>query len=184
MSRNLHSESALTVSWTSTGLSLSGSLDDRTTADDLAQIIDLSRIKTGPVEIEVGGLKRGNSIGMLEWEKFAAQFKFAHYYSNSPFWLVNYFNMISSFFQNDQVSVLSIYAPFVCEDDESSENLLLTLGKEIPILESYQNFEVPDFKKNNKIYSPDFDARRYLVFIARNKARFDSFFQKHFPKAA
>ncbi len=92
--------------------------------------------------------------------------------------------MISSFFQNDQVSVLSIYAPFVCEDDESSENLLLTLGKEIPILESYQNFEVPDFKKNNKIYSPDFDARRYLVFIARNKARFDSFFQKHFPKAA
>ncbi len=168
----------LLVKWTVSGVQISGSLDDRVSRDDLAQLIPADRLR-GPFAIDVEGIKRGNSVGMLEWERFAKSLKVPHYYKNVQFWLVNYFNVISNFFENEEVAVHSFFAPFICEADESSENILLVVGKNLPLMEKYDKFTFEDLKIGNKTFVPDFDPSRYFNFLTRNREKFDQFLSRY-----
>lgn len=171
--------SSLQVRWTDKGFSVTGTMDDRTTEADLLELVPIARLGKGPIEINVEGLSRGNSIGMLEWEKFTQHFAFPFYYRNAQFWLVNYFNLIANFFENPNGIVYSFYAPFVCEADDTSRNVLMVIGKDVPLRDRYDDFIVQDLNLNGKIYSPDFVSKRYFSFLVRNRQRFEKFLAEH-----
>lgn len=170
----------LIVRWSEKGFSLTGSMDDRTTEADLMELIPVAKLGDGPIEINVEGLNRGNSIGMLEWERFIGHVTCPHYYTHAQFWLVNYFNLIANFFQNPNSMVGSFYAPFVCEEDDSTRNILITVGKDLPLQASYDGFDLKDVNVSGKLYVPDFMPKKYFGFLARNHKQFSNLI-KQFP---
>lgn len=171
--------SGIMIRWTDKGFSVTGTMDDRTTESDLLELVPIARMGKGPIEINVEGLTRGNSIGMLEWEKFTRHFQCPFYYRNAQFWLVNYFNLIANFFENPHGIVYSFYAPYICEADETSRNVLMIVGKDVPLKDRYDDLIMPDMNINGKVYTPDFLAKRYFAFLSRNRARFEKFLAEH-----
>lgn len=121
----------------------------------------------GEVLLDLSKVQRANSSGLLQWLRMTKRLSLPLCYRNTPVWLVEQFNMIDEFFDGD-VRVESLYAHFYCPETDSSESHLLTLGKEVPILSQYKDFQVTVTSGEGKTLEPDFDERSYFHFIARH----------------
>lgn len=123
--------------------------------------------ESGEIILDLSKVQRANSSGLLQWLRMTKRLKLPLCYKNSPVWLVEQFNMIDEFFDG-QVRVESIFAHFYCPETDSSETHLLTLGKDIPILDQYKTFHASATSTDGKTLEPDFDERSYFHFIARH----------------
>jgi hypothetical protein len=93
----------------------------------------------------------------------------------APPWLVEQFGFLEEFI-DEQTIVESVLAPFYSPVNDDSQLALLQIGKEVPILESYADFQ-PEASFNDTAYEPDFDSESYFYFISRHIEKF----RKHFP---
>ena len=87
-----------------------------------------------------------------------------------PLWLVEQFNI--SDFLGKNTSVKSIEANFYCPQNDTHENIFLEIGKEIPVLESYDNFVININNKDGLKLEMDFEPTEYFYFISSRYEKF------------
>src|SRR5665213_2067057 len=94
-------------------LSFEGILDEETSKDELAVAIEkLKKLGiTPPVILDFVKVTYANSVGIAVWLKLAHELQVEFKYVNAPIWLVNQFNMISSYFAGGSF-VQSVQVPF------------------------------------------------------------------------
>ncbi len=145
-----------------------GILDETTSFENLVSLAQ--PIEANSPEIvaaDLSKIQRANSTGIVTWLRFVKQCPFPLKYVNSPKWLVSQFNMINGFFVNGSY-VESFQVPFFCPEDESYFVFTMLVGIDIPILDSYTNFIVPNRMLNEKIYEVDIEPELYFSFISQN----------------
>ncbi len=151
----------------------SGLLNEESSVDKIKKGLEqaFANSKDKVVRLDFSKVKRANSCGILAWYKILDEFKEGTcVYINVPRWLVEQFNI--SDFLSDRTLVESIQANFYCPSNDTHETLLLTLGKEIPIQESYDDFSLVMKSKDGLDLEIDFEPSEYFYFISSNIKRF------------
>jgi hypothetical protein len=153
-----------------------GVLDEKTSPEDLEASFSKVKGTSGgrPITVDLSKVGRANSSGILIWLRFLNKANYCFKYTNVPVWLVSQFNMISGHFQGGSF-VESFQAPFFAPKTQASKNLTLVLGKDIPLLESYENFSLPNRIVDGESYEIDFDPSQYFHFITQNYDSFKNF---------
>ncbi|KAB8028052.1 hypothetical protein [Fluviispira multicolorata] len=156
-----------------TTVEFSGLLNEESSVDlikqGLEQAIKNSAAKK-EVNLDFSKVKRANSCGILAWYKILENFDCSFIYVNAPRWLVEQFNI--SDFLSEKTTVSSIYANFYCPSNDTHEVLLLNIGKEIPILDNYDEFNLVLKNKEGFDLEIDFEPSEYFYFISSNPKRF------------
>lgn len=119
------------------------------------------------VSLDFSKVSRANSAGIVIWLKFLKTLKHPVKYVNAPVWLVGQFNMIKGYFDNGGF-VESFQAPIFCPANEYSKVVTFQVGKEVPILKSFDDFRLPNRMIDGQEYEMDFDPGQYLSFISEN----------------
>ena len=143
-------------------------LNEDTDFTTLLALLESSRQRT--VRISFAAVERANSCGIIAWFRLVRDLELRVRYVESPVWLIEQLNM-SPFFLRKSV-VESFYAPFF--DPESRKQLLclLTVGVDVPVLPSYENFEWHPQASAYALLEPDFEPEEYFRFITSNLAEF------------
>ena len=115
-------------------------------------------------------VKRGNSCGVLCWFKLMDELTFSVKYINMPIWLVEQFNYVERLPPN--TSILSVQAPFYCPEEDNHENVVLVIGKDIPIQDDYENFTIFCMNQNGAKLEANFEPAEYFQFIVANPGSF------------
>lgn len=150
----------------------SGLLNEDSSEDTIQKGLE-DALKNAPdkvVRLDFSKVKRANSCGILAWYKILEKFDCKFIYVLAPRWLVEQFNI--SDFLNDRTTVESIQANFYCPSNDTHESLYLTIGKEIPILNNYDDFNLVLKNKDGLDIEMDFEPSEYLYFISSNLKRF------------
>ena len=154
-------------------IEFSGLLNEESSIDNIKKGLEqaFANSKDKVVRLDFSKVKRANSCGILAWYKILDGFKDGTcIYINVPRWLVEQFNI--SDFLSDKTLVESIQANFYCPSNDTHETLLLTLGKEIPILDNYDDFNLIMKSKDGLDLEIDFEPNEYFYFISSNTKRF------------
>jgi ABC-type transporter Mla MlaB component len=154
-------------------LKLEGSLDESISTELFQKVIEELKTQASgeAIPLDFSKVLRANSAGILTFLRVLKGANLRFKYINTPVWLVEQFSMINQFLENSSY-VESLQVPYFCEDDDSEELLTFELGKEIPLLESYSDFELESRMINNKEYEPDVSPERYFAFIAQQLPAF------------
>lgn len=149
-----------------------GVLDESTKPEDLVSIIEAAhRQASGPLLFDLSEINRANSCGILTWLRILKNFDFEYFYTNTPLWLISQFNMIAEFFTSS-AKVKSVQAHYYCGDRDSTIVRVLEIGKDVPILESYDDFDLPNVTVDGYEYEPDFDPAEYFAFVSTHFNKF------------
>ena len=116
------------------------------------------------VNLDFSNVKHANSCGLARWVAVAYNFSVPVAYVNAPIWLVEQFNILNELFKTD-VIVRSFFANFYCPELDHNKTILLTVGKEIPLLPDYEKFEIT-LSIDGEDFEPDFEAESLLFFLA------------------
>lgn len=149
-------------------LSFDGFLDEHTSMNEISgALLKLKDLKTPtPIVVDFSKVSRGNSSGISVWLKFlkmaALQFK----YIQAPVWLVSQFNIVHGYFENNSF-VQSFYAPYYAPANRASKDILLNVGKDIPIQKDYSTVTMPNIIIDGLEYEFDFDPNQYFFFLAK-----------------
>ncbi|MEI6399601.1 MAG: hypothetical protein WCO71_12600, partial [Pseudomonadota bacterium] len=109
-------------------LELSGELGSESTFEDVFREMQAIFKETNkPVELNVNGLERGNSIGILSWIQALDQWKIPVIYQQVPTWLVEQFNAIEGFFPEGS-RIESFFARFFNTASGDTVPLFLRVG--------------------------------------------------------
>jgi anti-anti-sigma regulatory factor len=122
------------------------------------------------VYVNFSKVKRANSYGILTWYKMVESLSGKFVYINVPRWLVEQFNITD--FLSENSTVQSIEANFYCPQNDTNENMLLVLNKDIPILEDYSNFKLILKNKDGLDLEMDFEPSEYFYFISASYQKF------------
>ncbi|MEI7972880.1 MAG: hypothetical protein WCH11_00780 [Bdellovibrio sp.] len=155
------------------GYRLSGVLDERVSIRDFQVIVD---VVSTPVEFDFNSVSRASSSGIVEWMRFIKQYPSPFYYVNCPVWLVNQFNLMSDLIKQGESAVVSLWAPYFCEEDESNHHILIRIPKDVSLAGGFNPGPVHEAGKE---YTPDFVPDRYLKFVSLNAEGFQRFFSQH-----
>jgi hypothetical protein len=157
-------------------LALEGVLDEEVNLDHLFEFLNQLKTRglTPPVSLDFSKVPYANSSGIVTWLKFTRDAKICFKYVNAPVWLVNRFNMVKGYFPHDSF-VDSFCVPYYAPKTQESCTFTLRLGKDIPILNDYSNFKIPNRIVDGKEYEIDFMPEKYLSFVVDN---FSSFKEK------
>ena len=150
----------------------SGLLNEDSSSQGIQSALE-EALKNSPestVYIDFSKVKRANSCGILTWYKVLESLTGKFIYMKVPRWLVEQFNI--SDFLNDSTTVESIEANFYCPQNDTHENILLVLGKEIPILEDYSEFTLVLKNKEGLALEMDFEPSEYFYFISASAQKF------------
>ncbi len=155
------------------GLKFEGVLDEMTSGQHLEQALGTLRAQkiSGPVILDFSAVTRANSAGIVTWLRFFQKVSKPAKYVNSPIWLVSQFSMIKGYFDSESY-VESFYAPYFDLKTEKSASFVHRIGKDLPLLENYENFQAPNIEINGNICEPDFTPQQYLSFISENYSVF------------
>lgn len=155
-------------------IQFNGELNEFSKPDAFSKIFD----QLGQVRGEIKGAKldfsqvtRANSSGIVIWLRFFEKIEDHFNYVNTPVWLVNQFNMISDFLGKSSI-VSDFQAPFFCEATEGSLNLKFFPGDDLPLLETYRDYDVPNRIIDGKEFEPDFEPSAYFDFLTKIKGRY------------
>jgi hypothetical protein len=151
------------------GLKFEGVLDKMTSGQHLEQAFEnlVSKGISGPVILDLSSVSRGNSAGIVTWLRFFKKIAHPAKYVNAPIWLVSQFSMIKGYFDHNSY-VESFQAPYFDLKTEKSSSSILRIGKDLPLLESYENFQAPNLVINGNDCEPDFTPQQYFSFISEN----------------
>lgn len=104
---------------------LAGAIDEHAKLADLVE-----RARDGRLVLDLTGVRFVNSIGMREWIKMqadAVKAKLRVELRHVPELLVHQLNIVMS--ARGNAIVTSFYAPYVCDDCERNDNVLLDVTK-------------------------------------------------------
>jgi hypothetical protein len=111
-------------------------------------------------------VRRANSLGIIRWSKFVRSVKGPFEYRNVPTWLVEQINLRVIALGTDS-RVSSIMAPFYCGADGSHEVHCLEIGRDVPVLDDYSNFNIERTSRKGLKLEADFEPKEYFGFLAR-----------------
>lgn len=149
---------------------LSGLLDETVTKEALSKAFSHAQRSNTDQTIRINFKKidRANSIGLRTWIQALLDSRPTGFYEEVPEWLLDQFVYIPNLL-NENLLVESIMLPFHCIADGEQIVEKCTLGKEIPILPSYESFRM-DIKRDGKIYELDFSPDVFLFITEANEA--------------
>ena len=147
-------------------ISFHGVLDENTNVETLARTFNLLENKTN-IEMDFSSVLYANSVGILNWLKILEKIDFSITYINAPYWLIKQFNMIPQLLDGKH-TVKSIHIPFFCNDLNHELNKTYIIGEDIPIMDSYADFELQAITHNGHEYLPEVVPADYLEFISQN----------------
>lgn len=145
-------------------LSLSGTLNEDTDFHVLRQQIGLMGNRAFHVNLK--RVERANSCGIIAWFKMVRELQLQITYVEAPIWLIEQFNMNPFFLKG--CSVKSFFAPFYDTSSNDHEILLLELGKDVPYLADYSDFELDPAELGRPELEADFDSEEFFQFVAAN----------------
>jgi ABC-type transporter Mla MlaB component len=150
-----------------------GKLDELLAQDELLKVYDEAQKQSNEdvVSIDMSGIDLANSKGVVAWLRFLGSNDRKIKYVNAPIWLVEQFNIITSYFAG-QSYVESFQAPFYNSQTSKSESILLVVGKDVPLMKDYSKFDINTLKSHKPNYEPDFIPEVYFHFLANNYLRF------------
>lgn len=122
------------------------------------------------IRMDFSEVQRANSLGLRSWVNAINEIEFEGWYVRAPTWLVRQVNMIDNFFKKGSLLIESFYAEFCETDTGELHQVLLHVGKEVPLQEDYAEFEFEPLSEveNAESWEPDFDQEEYLEFISEN----------------
>ena len=151
----------------------SGVLDESTQIDPIRASLQeaIAGARGGRVRLDFSQVKRANSVGILSWFRLVHGLAYAVAYVNVPVWLVEQFNFADGL--RGDTFVESVLAPFYCPSDDTHAIVVLTVGRELPLLEDYSELELRIPGANGKMLEPDFEADEYFQFLSANREKFE-----------
>jgi len=152
-------------------LKMEGELNENFSREEFDGIINALLSCSGDrIKINLSNIPRGNSTGIYLFIKSLSALKAPILFCDTPVWLVVQFNFMNDFFLND-VLVDSIQAEYVSEETMDSKIFTVKLGKDIPVLQEYEDTDFKMKDASGKIYVADF-SDDYLFFIANSYEKF------------
>jgi ABC-type transporter Mla MlaB component len=145
-------------------LHLSGTLNEDTDFHVLQKKI--STLPSRSFSVNLKQVERANSCGIIAWFKMVRELQLRVSYVEAPIWLIEQLNMNPFFLKG--CSVKSFYAPFYDTASNEHEILLLELGKDVPYLNDFSNFEIDPAELGRPELEADFDSEEYFQFISAN----------------
>jgi ABC-type transporter Mla MlaB component len=146
-----------------------GVLDEETKMPELMAAYEKLKAAgvSPPVTLDFSQVTYANSTGIVVWLKFMQEVKTVFKYVNAPVWLVSQFNSIRGFLDHNSF-VESFQAPYFAPKSQDSKAICLAIGKDVPVLKDYSEFNFANRAIQGKVYEIDFDPTQYLSFIADN----------------
>ncbi len=143
-----------------------GYLSEKTSAEDIQTGLQkaLQASHSGVVRIDFSKVERANSVGILKYLKVFESLHIKAVYERAPIWLVEQFNVIQEFLHGD-VTVASLYARFFSLTTNKHVTQLLHVGKDVPLLSNYKDFEIELKDESGQMLEPDFDPQLYFSFL-------------------
>ncbi len=158
----------------STGFNVRGTLNEQVSLDEVAAVI-ASKSDLKVIEFDFSHSKMLTSVGVMTWLKLLEKVSAPYYYSSAPIWLVSLFNSIPGFFKENQSYIKSMEVPFFCSSENQDRPVLLRISSDIPLLNNYKNFELPDITDNGQVYTLDLIPERYFAFLSQRHQEFLNF---------
>ncbi len=151
-------------------IALEGSLDE--SADLSPMLTELQKhSKQDIISIDFSKLTRANSSGTFSWIRVMNQSGTRLRYLNMPVWLVEQFNLITDYFQNQSFAE-SFYAPFIGAKSKTNREIKLTVGVDFPLSKDYSQFKMPTIQIDGESFEMDFEPGRYFLCIS---SHFDNY---------
>lgn len=146
-----------------------------TETDDFSELVSFfSRYENQhtsvPLDVDLSGVTRSNSVGLLEWLRLINDNTFPMRYVRAPVWMAEQFSLLKGL-TPPRTTVHSFYAPFYDMRSEKHMQVLLEVGKDIPLLKSYESFTFPREIVQHGRLEPDFDREVFLHFLTALCAR-------------
>lgn len=145
-------------------LIFSGVLNERVPIEFFRSCLEELGKEVSEIGLDFSDVSSGNSMGLRTLHDFLSELDQPVVYKNVPYWLVEQFNLIRGFVKKSW-KVESLILPFYHPDSEEEISLLCEVGKDIPKLDSYEDFEYGEKLVNGQKYLPDFDPSCDLVFL-------------------
>ena len=151
----------------------SGHLSEKSDSEAIKKAVlqALAAASNGIIRIDFSKVEKANSVGILTYLKTFTALKIKAVYERVPVWLVEQFNVIDEFLDEDAM-VSSVFAQFYCTETNSTVTRELKVGTDIPILADYSLFN-PCIKDDagNELEA-DFDPCAYFDFISIHNERY------------
>lgn len=162
---------------------LKGTLDESVDSEEISAAV--KKVVKGrpeaPVIIDLSELNRSNSAGIRKWIQFTKSCSITAQVENAPVWFGEQASMIPDITTN--LLVRSLNLPFLCEEKESSKTINCRIGVEIPVLESYEDFQMK-LEVDGLTYQLD-GATDIFNFIAEELVKYDlNISEDQIPKSA
>jgi hypothetical protein len=119
-----------------------------------------------PLLIDLSSVTRSNSIGLLEWLRIIGSNQFPMVYVRAPIWLAEQFSLLKALLPS-HMTVHSFFATFFDTHSEENRHILLEVGKDIPLLESYDTYAFSGPRVEHGRLEADFDCDVFLHFLTR-----------------
>jgi hypothetical protein len=107
-----------------------------------------------------------NSNGIIKLTKYLNAINASYNFINTPIWLLESFSMVSGLIK-DPALVSTVRLPFYSEDEDKEIVKVFEIGKDIPILDDYSNFELDDIEQEGVVYSAEFDESMIFSFLKK-----------------
>ncbi len=159
----------------------SGVLDESFLSSEfLEQIKKLrSTIKSRAVNLDFSNVLYANSIGIANWIKLIDQLKEGtYYYSKTPIWLVHLMSIISGVVP-ENFYVTSMSVPFYSENHDKEIQVLMEIGRDIPLLDDYSSFNLESKTVDGILYEPDISEDHYFRFLVIDSVRLKKMLSEH-----
>ena len=129
-------------------------------------ILDQKSLGKEPVAIDFNKVDRGNSVGLMHMLEVLRDCDAKVCFEHTPIWLVEQFNMLEEF-SRLPISVLSFGARFYSAKADDFVIRVLTAGKDFPLLDSYEGFDLRVYSQDGELLEPDFEVCEYFDFLTR-----------------
>ena len=137
-------------------ITFSGILDETVGSDFFENSLSVLTKEDDHIKMDFSGVSSGNSMGIRNLHMFLTNTDKKVRFVNVPLWLLEQFGMNSRLIK-DPSSIYSVYLPFYSHEKEHDIYHIWIIGKDIPILDDYDDFEIPKVHSDGTEYQPDFD---------------------------
>lgn len=143
---------------------LAGSLTEAMSQSNLEAAIRQASENNPLLQFDFEGLERANSVGLRIWLDVVRDNQLRGWYIRVPEWFVDHFNCVDELLNGGKILVKSVFAPYTRRSDGTVSMRLLEIGKDVPLLASYENMILPGTPAD---LQPDFIPGDMFDFVSR-----------------
>jgi ABC-type transporter Mla MlaB component len=144
-------------------LFLDDAITERLPVEHLVESIVGVQREHGKVVIDLAGVKRANSSGIMRFAATLRSAKGKIILARCPVWMVEQFNSTSEFFLED-LSVTSVFAPYLNSLDGSLAVFLVGIDKAFFQTDRFKNVAARSDEAGVS-WTADFDPEEYFGFV-------------------